>query len=114
MLGTKELNKVLQENLNPKNEILQEKKVGDIIYRENDRVMQIKNNYDIFWEKFEPKYEAGSGVFNGELGTITNINDEEAVLEITFDDGKKALYQYQDLDQIEHAYSITVHKAQRK
>lgn len=91
-----------------------EKKIGDTIYRENDRVMQTKNNYDIFWEKFEPSYEAGSGVFNGELGTITKISDEEGGLEITFDDGKRALYQYQDLDQIEHAYSITVHKSQRK
>ena len=114
MLGTKELNVVMQEYLNPKSDFTPEKKIGSIIFRLNDRVMQIKNNYDIYWEKYNPKYEAGSGVFNGEIGTITNICDEESSLEITFDDGKKVLYGYQDLDQIEHAYSITVHKAQRK
>lgn len=114
MLGTKELNKILQENLNPENDYLSQKQVGDTIYRENDRVMQIKNNYDIFWEKLEPKYESGMGVFNGELGTIIKINEEDKTLTIKFDDEKQADYMFQDLDQIEHAYSITVHKSQRK
>ena len=114
MLGTKELNKILQQNLNPENDYLAQKQVGDIIYRENDRVMQIKNNYDIFWEKLEPKYESGMGVFNGELGTITKINEEDKTVTIKFDDEKQADYMFQDLDQIEHAYSITVHKSQRK
>lgn len=114
ILGTKELNKILQQNLNPENENLLEKKIGDIIYRENDRVMQIKNNYDIIWEKNDKKYEAGTGVFNGELGIIQKINEEEKNIEIKFDDGKIAVYQYQDLDQIEHSYAITIHKAQRE
>lgn len=114
MLGTKELNKILQKNLNPENEYLAQKQVGDSIYRENDRVMQIKNNYDIFWEKLEPKYESGMGVFNGELGTIIKINEQDKTLTIKFDDEKQADYMFQDLDQIEHAYSITVHKSQRK
>ena len=114
MLGTKELNKILQKNLNPENEYLAQKQVGDNIYRENDRVMQIKNNYDIFWEKLEPKYESGMGVFNGELGTIIKINEQDKTLTIKFDDEKQADYMFQDLDQIEHAYSITVHKSQRK
>ena len=114
MLGTKELNKTLQQNLNPENEYLVQKQVGDTIYRENDRVMQIKNNYDIFWEKLSPKYENGMGVFNGELGTIIKINEEDKTITIKFDDEKQADYSFNDLDQIEHAYSITVHKSQRE
>lgn len=113
MLGTKELNKTLQKHLNPESDALLEKKVGDTIYREKDRIMQIKNNYDIFWEKKEP-YETGTGVFNGELGTILEIDEEEKIVTIQFDDGKVSWYPFQDLDQIEHAYSITIHKAQRK
>ncbi len=114
MLGIKELNKVLQQNLNPESEYLMQKQVGDTIYRENDRVMQIKNNYDMFWKRETPNYESGTGVFNGELGTIIKINEEEKCLTIKFDDNKVADYMFQDLDQIEHAYSITVHKSQRK
>ena len=114
MLGTKELNKTLQKYLNPLQESLLEKQIGDTIYREQDRVMQIKNNYDIFWERTNPEYETGSGVFNGELGTIIKIDDIEKVVKIKFDDEKEAWYSYQDLDQIEHSYAITIHKAQRK
>lgn len=114
MLGTKELNKILQQNLNPENDCLEQKQIGDTIYRENDRVMQVKNNYDLFWEKEEQKYESGTGVFNGELGTIIKINEEDKYLTIKFDDNKQADYNFNDLDQIEHAYSITVHKSQRK
>ena len=114
MLGTKELNKILQRNLNPENDLLAEKQIGDITYRENDRVMQIKNNYDIFWERETPEYETGTGVFNGELGTIIKINEQDKILTIKYDDEKQADYMFQDLDQIEHAYSITVHKSQRK
>ena len=114
MLGTKELNKTLQKYLNPSNESLLERQFGEIIYRENDRVMQIKNNYDMFWEKEDIEYETGMGVFNGELGTIEKINEEEKILQIRFDDNKLAWYQFADLDQIEPSYSITIHKAQRK
>jgi len=113
-LGTKELNRILQENLNPETDCLLEKKIGDTIYREKDRVMKIKNNYDIYWERKNPDFETGTGVFNGELGTIQKIDDVEKIVEIKYDDGKTALYEFQDLDQIEHAYAITIHKAQRK
>ena len=113
-LGTKELNKLLQEKINPYQEEKKEKKEGDIIFRENDRIMQIKNNYDIYWEKNNDEVEYGSGVFNGEFGTIIKINESEKQIKIKFDDEKVAWYQYTDLDQIEHAYAITVHKAQRK
>lgn len=134
-LGTRELNKSLQAVLNPNIEELPEKKSGDIIYRVGDRVMQIKNNYDITWEreartfgaekeesrwasmylaKPKEKKEVGTGVFNGEIGTIIEIDEREKIVKIQFDDEKIAWYEYSDLDQIEHSYAITIHKAQRK
>ena len=114
ILGTKELNKILQEKLNQKVEGDIEKQSMGATFRVGDRVMQIKNNYDIFWEKRGNTYETGTGVFNGELGTIKIIDDIEKRIKILFDDEKIAWYSYQDLEQIEHAYAITVHKAQRK
>lgn len=114
LLGTKELNKILQEKLNPSKENIAEKQLAGTIYRIGDRVMQIKNNYDIFWERKDPKYETGSGVFNGEMGTIKYIDDIEKKIKIVFDDEKIAWYPYQDIEQIELAYAITVHKSQRK
>lgn len=114
ILGTKELNKVLQQEINPSKNGYVEKKVGNVIFRKNDRVMQIKNNYDIYWQKETPKFEDGKGVFNGELGIISEINDREKNIEVKFDDGKTVWYEYSELEQLEHAYSITIHKAQRK
>lgn len=113
-LGTKELNKILQQTINPPSDIKKERKFGDSIFREGDRIMQIKNNYDIYWEKKEPYFESGSGVFNGEFGTINLIDDFNKQIKIKFDDEKEVWYQYNELEQIEHAYAITVHKAQRK
>lgn len=139
-LGTRELNKALQAVLNPNVAELPERKMGDVVYRVGDRVMQIKNNYDITWEresspfgaekidgkseenswasmylaKPKDKKEIGTGVFNGEIGTIIEINEREKVVKIQFDDEKIAWYEYSDLDQIEHSYAITIHKAQRK
>ena len=68
----------------------------------------------MFWERKEPKYETGSGVFNGELGIIEKIDNNEKVVKIKFDDEKVAWYEFQELEQIELAYAITIHKAQRK
>ena len=139
-LGTRELNKALQSVLNPNVDELPERKMGDVVYRVGDRVMQIKNNYDITWErenkpfgvekidgkseenswasmylaKPKDKKEIGTGVFNGEMGTIIEIDEREKVVKIQFDDEKIAWYEYADLDQIEHSYAITIHKAQRK
>lgn len=115
LLGTRELNKALQEQLNPNIDNRPEKASMGAVFRTGDRVMQIKNNYDIYWEKevYEKK-EVGSGVFNGEIGTITNMDEREKQVEIKFDDEKIAWYEYSDLDQIEHSYAITIHKAQRK
>ena len=91
------------------------------VFRTGDRVMQIKNNYDIYWEREgtgnlggTDKKEMGSGVFNGEIGTITNVDEREKQVEIKFDDEKIAWYDFSELDQIEHSYAITIHKAQRK
>lgn len=115
MLGTKELNKILQEQLNPNVANLPEKASMGAIFRAGDRVMQIKNNYDIYWEKNEgDKVAMGSGVFNGEIGTVVKVDEKEKQIEIRFDDEKVAWYDFNDLDQIEHSYSITIHKAQRK
>lgn len=111
-LGTKELNKKLQETVNPAAEDKKERKFGDSIFREGDRIMQIKNNYEIYWEKHEPVFEAGSGIFNGEFGTIQKIDEQEKNMQIKFDDEKVAWYAFNELEQIEHAYAITVHKAQ--
>lgn len=111
-LGTKELNKRLQQEINPPSEYKKEKKFGDSIFREGDRIMQIKNNYEIYWEKNQKTFESGSGVFNGEFGTIQKIDEKEKNIQIKFDDDKIAWYAFNELEQIEHAYSITVHKAQ--
>ena len=113
-LGTKELNKLLQQAVNPSSDTKKERKFGDSTFREGDRIMQIKNNYDIYWEKKEPYFESGSGVFNGEFGTICIIDDFNKQIKIKFDDEKEVWYQYSELEQVEHAYAITVHKAQRK
>jgi helicase, recD/traA family len=115
LLGTKELNKRLQEELNPSSDEKNEKKVGEVIFREGDRVMQVKNNYDIYWEKgntISLTYESGTGIFNGELGKIVKIDFLNKQIKILFDDEKEAWYAFSDMDQIEHAYAITVHKAQ--
>ena len=115
MLGTRELNRALQEKLNPNLLNLPEKANMGAIYRTGDRIMQIKNNYDMEWEKQSKtgEKEIGKGIFNGEYGTITLVSDRDKIIEITFDDEKVAYYDYSELDQIEHSYAITIHKAQR-
>lgn len=113
LLGVKELNKNLQLVINPPKENKKERKWIDTTFREGDRIMQIKNNYDIYWEKHEPTLEIGKGVFNGEYGTIENIDENDKRLKIKFDDNKIVWYAFEELEQIEHSYCITVHKAQR-
>lgn len=114
MIGTKDLNKSLQQSINPKIENIEEKIYGNIEFRTGDRVMQIKNNYDIYWEKKidKDKFERGTGAFNGELGRIKKIDIEEKQIKVEFDDGKDVWYAFSELDQLEHAYAITIHKAQ--
>lgn len=113
ILGTKELNKALQQELNPPKEGEIEKNNMGTIFRIGDRVMQIKNNYDIYWEKVkQSELETGNGVFNGEIGTIISINDKEKNIAVKFDDDKRCWYTFNELDQLEHSYAITIHKAQ--
>lgn len=107
-LGTKELNIALQKTLNHNTKVF--KKIGGRTFLIGDRVMQVKNNYDIYWIK--NNNEDGTGIFNGELGTITNINEETKQIEICYDDEKTAWYDFSELEQIEHSYSITIHKSQ--
>ena len=116
MLGTRELNRALQERLNPNLYDLPEKASMGAVYRVGDRIMQVKNNYDIDWEKesISGNVEVGKGVFNGEIGTITEVSEKNKIIEIKFDDEKTAYYDYTELEQIEHSYAITIHKAQRK
>lgn len=108
IFGTKELNKLLQKALN--GEQKEEKKYGETVFKIGDRVMQVKNNYDISWEQLSG--ETGSGIFNGEIGRVEEIDEVSKALKISFDDGKKAWYEFNELEQIEHSYSITIHKSQ--
>ena len=113
VLGTKEMNKALQQELNPSRQGEDEKTSMGAIFRIGDRVMQIKNNYDMTWEKRNGEsLETGNGVFNGETGTITNINEKEKNIRVKFDDEKVCWYQFNELEQLEHSYCITIHKAQ--
>lgn len=112
-LGTHTLNKLIQEKYNPEDKGKNEKKFGQIIYRVGDKVMQTKNNYDIEWSKENNfKREFGLGIFNGEMGIIEDIDLYNSQLQIRFEDGKTAIYEYSDLEQIEHCFAITVHKSQ--
>lgn len=113
-LGTHNLNKLIQEKYNPETSRKKEKRFGSVIFREGDKVMQTKNNYDIEWTR-EHKYrqnEYGMGIFNGEMGIIEEIDSFNSQIKIQFEDLKTAIYEYSDLEQIEHCFAITVHKSQ--
>ena len=107
-LGTKALNAVLQEGLNPKSFKKREKKIGNVLFREGDKVMQTKNNYDIQWDKDGIK---GQGIFNGDVGRIISIDTQSETMVINFDD-RVAEYDFALLDELEHAFAVTVHKSQ--
>ena len=109
-MGTVNLNKKLQEVLNPRSPEKKEKLFGDAVFREGDRVMQIRNNYDILW-KSENGTETGTGMFNGDVGTIKSIDMDEETMTVCFD-GKTASYGFDALIELEHAWAVTVHKAQ--
>ena len=109
-MGTINLNKQLQQVLNPASKEKKEKYFGDSVFREGDRVMQIKNNYDILWTNRETN-EAGSGIYNGDIGFILSIDNENESLMVDFD-GRLALYSFDLLLELEHAWAMTVHKAQ--
>jgi len=107
--GTENLNSSLQNALNPPAPDKKERKSRDIVFRVGDRVMQTKNDYTLEWETDHGK--AGMGVFNGDIGLVTDIDQEAEAVEITFDD-RKCLYDYSQLEELDHAYAITVHKSQ--
>ncbi len=108
--GTDNLNIILQETLNPKDEKKREYKFRERVFREGDRVMQTKNDYDIEWESSDGG-RSGLGVFNGDIGTIKRISVTEQCMEIMFDD-HRVMYDFTALENLEHAYAITVHKSQ--
>ncbi len=107
--GTVNLNKRLQEALNPPNEKKKEKLFGETVFRTGDRVIQIKNNYDIAWKDRLGK--SGMGVYNGDIGTIVEIDTASEYLKVDYDD-KIALYGFEMLNELEHAWALTVHKSQ--
>ena len=110
--GTENLNRRLQAAINPPAKGKRELKFRETVFREGDRVMQTKNNYDIEWESgSDYDHRAGSGVFNGDIGTIISIDTAEGQMTVRFDD-KEATYTGEMLDELEHAWAVTVHKSQ--
>ena len=107
--GTEHLNVILQEALNPADGHKREHKFRELVFREGDRVMQTRNDYDIEWERDDGSY--GNGVFNGDIGTILRIDPQNEQAEIRFDD-KSVMYEFNMLDELEPAYAVTVHKSQ--
>lgn len=108
--GTKNLNRQLQAVLNPESPDKKEKKYGDFLFREGDRVMQIRNNYDILWKKVDG-IGSGAGIFNGDIGKITDIDYQAETVTVVFDD-RQAEYDFTMLSELELAYAMTVHKSQ--
>jgi len=108
--GTNALNVLLQEKLNPRNVMKKEKQSGDFVFRTGDKVMQIRNNYDIIWESPD-KSSSGTGVFNGDVGVIINIDHDAETLIVDFED-KHVKYSFDKVPELEPAYAMTVHKSQ--
>lgn len=114
-LGVERLNSILQQFLNPKSEHKVEKELNGVIFREGDKVMQIKNNYKITWEIRGQRgitIDNGMGVFNGDMGVIDNINLYLSEITVRFEDNKYVVYSFKEADELEHAYAVTVHKSQ--
>ena len=115
LLGVERLNTILQRYLNPEDEKKAEKEINGRLFREGDKVMQIKNNYQLEWEvttKFGLAVDKGMGVFNGDMGVITEINQYTETIEVEFDEARKVKYGFDMTEELELAYAITVHKSQ--
>lgn len=115
LLGVERLNTILQKYLNPPAPGKAEKEFGQKIFRVGDKVMQIKNNYQLEWEictKFGLTVDKGTGIFNGDMGIVTDINTFDETIEVEYDEGRKVKYPYELLEELELAYAITVHKSQ--
>lgn len=115
LLGVERLNRILQEYLNPADSRKTEKEYGDHLFREGDKVMQIKNNYQLEWEvatKYGMTIDQGQGIFNGDMGIIKEINTYEETVIVEYDEKRRVKYPYELLDELELAYAITIHKSQ--
>ena len=115
LLGVERLNRILQEYLNPPEPQKTEKEYGDRLFREGDKVMQIKNNYQLEWEvvtRYGMTIDKGQGIFNGDMGIIKEINTYEEVVIVEYDEQRLVKYPYTLLDELELAYAITIHKSQ--
>lgn len=115
LLGVERLNGILQQYLNPPSPDKREKEYGTGCFREGDKVMQIKNNYQAEWEirgKYGIPIEKGVGIFNGDMGIIREINTYAETMSIEFDEGRFVDYSFKQLEELELAYAITIHKSQ--
>ena len=115
LLGVERLNGILQRYLNPPSPQKREKEHGDILFREGDKIMQTRNNYQLEWEirtKYGLSLDKGTGVFNGDMGIVREINDFAETMTVEFDEGRMVEYPYKLLDELELAYAITIHKSQ--
>ena len=114
-LGVENLNRILQAYLNPQDERKVEHATRGIVFREGDKVMQIKNNYQMEWEIRTARgtvTENGMGIYNGDIGVITKINRFAEEMEILFDENKTVYYPFSATEDLEHAYAVTIHKSQ--
>lgn len=114
-LGVEALNKILQQYLNPPSPDKKEYMAGGMVYREGDKVMQIRNNYQLEWEvvsRYGIPVDKGMGVFNGDMGIILEIQEYTSSLVVEFDESRRVTYAFSQLDELEHAYAITIHKSQ--
>lgn len=114
-LGVEALNKILQTYVNPKDPAKAEYEAGETLYREGDKIMQMKNNYQLEWEilgNYQIPIDTGTGIFNGDIGTILKIDHRNRVVTVEFDDHKRVEYTYSQLEEIELAYAVTIHKSQ--
>ena len=115
LLGVERLNQILQRYLNPPDSSRKEHTLGDRLFREGDKVMQIRNNYQMEWEirgRYGIVIEKGIGVFNGDTGILKEINEFAETAEVEFEDGRFAVYSFKQLEELELAYAITIHKSQ--
>ena len=115
LLGVERLNQMLQRYLNPQDGSKKEKTLGDRLFRQGDKVMQIKNDYQMEWEvrgRYGIPVEKGIGVFNGDTGILCEINEFAETAEVEFEDGRFATYSFKQLEELELAYAITIHKSQ--
>lgn len=115
LLGVERLNQILQRYLNPPDEKKKEKEIGQRLFREGDKVMQVKNNYQLEWEilgRYKIPVDKGAGVFNGDTGIMTEINEFAETATVEFEDGRQAQYSFKQLEELELAYAVTIHKSQ--